>query len=143
MPSPLKSPTAKYQGFAPTAEMSAGRKVPSPLPKNTETVLSPTLETARSGLPSPLKSPTAMPEGPFLVAATYSVWGLNNGVCAHVGCGNGNRKNKVAATSSDDLPNFLFMEHQAVEFGASSYRATKATRESITRSALRTEQIGR
>jgi hypothetical protein len=35
------------------------------------------------------------------------------------------------------------MEHQADEFGASSYRATKATKESITRSALRTEQTGR
>ena len=83
-----------------------------------------------------------MLETPMLVPATYSVWGLNNGVCANVGCGNANRKNKVAATNSDDLPNFLFMEHHAGEFGASSYRATKATRESITRSALRTEQTG-
>jgi len=34
-----------------------------------------------------------------------------------VGCGNANRKNKVAATNNDNLPNFLFMEHLTGELG--------------------------
>src|SRR6266436_10346088 len=104
---------------------------------------SPKLTTARSTLPSPLKSPTAMPEGPFLDAATYSVWGPNNGVCPSVGFGNANRKNEVAATSNDNLSNFLFMEHQANEFRSHAYTATKVTKESITRSALCGKPAGR
>src|SRR5712691_7763921 len=67
-------------------------------------------------VPSPLNSLTTMPEGPFLDPATYSTWGLNSGVCANVGCGNANRKNKVAATNNDNLPSFLFMEHLTGEF---------------------------
>src|SRR6266568_3520049 len=77
-----------------------------------------------------------MPEGPFLDAAPYSVWGLNNGVCAKLVSGNANRTNKVIATSNDNLSNFLFMEHQANEFQRHAYTATKTTKESITRSVL-------
>src|SRR2546422_6850677 len=123
LPSPLKSPTSMYQGKPPPEAkymFFAGWKVPSPLPSSTQAVQSPKLTTARSGLPSPLKSLTTMPEGPFLDPATYSVWGLNNGVCgavcANVGFGDASRKNEVAATSNDNLPNFLFMEHQTDEF---------------------------
>src|SRR6266571_4588244 len=89
---------------------------------------SPKLTTARSNLPSPLKSPTAMPEGPFLDPATYSVWGL---------------KNDVAATSNDNFSNLLFMEHSANEFQRHAYTATKPTKESITRSALCGKPAGR
>src|SRR2546428_12063650 len=39
------------------------RKVPSPLPSSTDTVLDPLLVTTRSGRPSRLKSPTAMDVG--------------------------------------------------------------------------------
>src|SRR6266699_487433 len=191
MPSPLKSPTAKYQGFAPTGKSSAGIKVPSPLPSSTEAVPESTLETARSGLPSPLKSPsamyqgkpppeakymffaawkvpsplpsssqavqspklttarsgfpsplksaTAMPEGPFLAPAAYSVWGLNNGVCANVGFGNANRKNEVAATNNDNLPNSLFTEHLTSEL----QRHPRPPREQpMSRSASRTKLTG-
>src|SRR2546426_11745435 len=102
-------PEAKYMFLA-------GWKVPSPLPSSTQALQSPKLTTARSGLPSPLKSLTTMPEGPFLDPATYSTCGLNSGVCANVGCGNAKRKNNVAATNNDNLPIFLFMEHQTGEF---------------------------
>src|SRR6266487_1858043 len=108
---------------------------------------SPKLTTARSNLPSPLKSPTAMPEGPFLDPATYSVWGLNNGVCgavcANAESANAKRKNDVAATSNDDFSNLLFMEHPANEFQRHAYTATKPTKESITRSALCGKPAGR
>ena|SRR6266581_4223444 len=40
---------------------------------------------------------------------------MNNGVCANVGCGNANRKNEVAATTNDNLCNFLIIEHHADE----------------------------
>src|SRR5260370_30891658 len=103
-----------YQGKpGETNTRCANWKVPSPLPRSTQTFQSLKLATARSGLPSPLKSPTTTPEGPLLDPAIYSVWGLNNGACANVGCGNADRKNEVAATNNDDLPNFLFMEHHA------------------------------
>src|SRR5258706_13792557 len=108
---------------------------------------SPKLTTARSSLPSPLKSPTAMPEGPFLDPATYSVCGMNNGVCGAIcvnaGLANAKRKDDVAATSNDNLSNFLFMEHQANEFQRHAYTATKVTKESITRSALCGKPAGR
>src|SRR5260370_21777719 len=93
-------PEAKYMFFA-------GWKVPSALPSSTQAVQSPKLTTARSGFPSPLKSAMTMVEGPSLDPAAYSVWELNNGVCASVGFGNANRKNEVAATNNDNLPNFL------------------------------------
>src|SRR2546425_4184173 len=102
-------PEAEYMFFA-------AWKVPSPLPSSSQAVQSPKLTTARSGFPSPLKSATTMPEGPFVDPAAYSVWGLNNGVCANVGFGNANRKNEVTATNNDSLPSFLFIEHQADEF---------------------------
>src|SRR5256885_10352659 len=45
------------------------RKVPSPLPSSTDTVLDPLLVTTRSGRPSRLKSPTAMDVGVAVAAA--------------------------------------------------------------------------
>src|SRR6266571_5802796 len=129
-------PEAKYMFFA-------AWKVPSPLPSSSQAVQSPKLTTARSGFPSPLKSATAMPEGPFLAPATYSVWGLNNGVCANVRFGNANRRDEVAATSNDNLFNFLFMEHRANEFQRHACTATKSTKELITPSALCGKPAGR
>src|SRR3989442_1594166 len=60
-----KSPTATDAGLWPAPKVSAARKVPSPLPSSTETMLEPKLATARSGLLSPLKSPTATEKGPL------------------------------------------------------------------------------
>src|SRR6266702_1857452 len=139
LPSPLKSPTATSPGWVPTGKVFGAWKVPSPLPSNTQAVQSPKLTTARSGFPSPLKSATAMPEGPFLAPAAYSVWGLNNGVCANVGFGNANRKNEVAATNNDNLPNSLFTEHLASEL----QRHPRPPREQpMSRSASRTKLTG-
>src|SRR5436309_14604076 len=45
------------------------RKVPSPLPSSTDTVLDPLLVTTRSGRPSRLKSPTAMDVGVAVATA--------------------------------------------------------------------------
>src|SRR5204863_350684 len=58
-PSPLKSPAATVSGSEPAAEYWAARKVPSPLPGSTLTLLSPRFAVTRSGLPSPVKSATA------------------------------------------------------------------------------------
>jgi hypothetical protein len=68
LPSPLKSPTARDTGFVPKAMSVLGRKVPSPLPSSTLTLLPPKFATARSALPSPLKSPTATAMGVVPVA---------------------------------------------------------------------------
>ncbi len=57
-PSPLKSPTAKAHPTWPY--LTAAWKVPSPLPKSTETT-SPESPSAKSSLPSPFKSATAKP----------------------------------------------------------------------------------
>src|SRR6266581_686983 len=139
LPSRLKSPTATSPGWVPTGKVFAAWKVPSPLPSSSQAVQSPKLTTARSGFPSPLKSATAMPEGPFLAPAAYSVWGLNNGVCANVGFGNANRKNSVTATNNDNLPNFLLTEHLASEL----QRHPRPPQEQpMSRSASRTKLTG-
>src|SRR5439155_6322615 len=56
-PSPLKSPTAKGRPTWPY--LTAACKVPSPLPKSTET---PSPASAKSSLPSPFKSATTEPK---------------------------------------------------------------------------------
>src|SRR5207249_7138572 len=52
LPSPLKSPTAMDDAPA-AGKFCAAWKVPSPLPRSTETSPERRLATARSGLPSP------------------------------------------------------------------------------------------
>src|SRR5207244_13011619 len=74
LPSLLKLPTATDRGVMPTATVGAGWKVPSPLPRSTETVLDPELATARSSLPSPLKSPTATEVGLVPTAKVRAAW---------------------------------------------------------------------
>ena len=64
----MKSPTAKAEGVFPVGGVAAVVNVPSPLPSRMVTVLSPLLDTARSGMPSPLKSPTTIPDGVSPVA---------------------------------------------------------------------------
>src|SRR5262249_48677490 len=66
LPSPSRSPLATFTGKlavpagAPLTSKGVGApNPPLPSPSRIETVLSPALATARSGLQSPLKSPTA------------------------------------------------------------------------------------
>src|SRR5262249_17813180 len=63
-----KSATATESGRLPTPKLRTPWKLPSPLPKSSETVLEESLVTTRSGTASPLKSPTATEEG-FLPAS--------------------------------------------------------------------------
>src|SRR5689334_5872153 len=62
-PSPLKSPTATEEGYRPAEKLTAGWKVPLPLPSTMDTLLEPMFPVTRSGRPSPLKSPTATDSG--------------------------------------------------------------------------------
>src|SRR6266567_1891843 len=108
LPSRLKSPTARDQGLIPTGKVNGGWKVPSPLPSSTETVLELTLAAARSSLPSPLKSPTATDAGSYPpVGKSRSV--TNDIVWAGAGLGSVVMKNKIAATQSSSLAEFLLM----------------------------------
>src|SRR5437773_8523982 len=88
----------------PTGKNCAARKVPSPLPSSTATLLEPSLATTRSGTPSPLKSPTAtviesLPTGKSLLA--------NDSVWAGAGVGNSDQNTSVAATTNASLAEVL------------------------------------
>src|SRR6266852_4927983 len=54
----------------------AAWKVPSPLPKSTETLLEPKFATAKSRLPSSLKAPTATEEGALPAVTFRAGWKL-------------------------------------------------------------------
>ena len=64
-PSRLKSPTENAEGSCPTRYLAPARNVPSPLPRNMETLLAAAelFATARPLFPSWLKSPTATAAG--------------------------------------------------------------------------------
>src|SRR6185437_9536029 len=74
LPSPSRSPIATLIGFIPVAKSTLAAKeaaVMGPLLavlRNTDTVLLPSLATARSGLPSPSRSPIATLIVPLPVA---------------------------------------------------------------------------
>src|SRR5262244_2069181 len=57
-------------------KLHADWKLPSPLPKNTETLLELALATARSSAPSPLKSPTATETGVLPTVRLCAGWKL-------------------------------------------------------------------
>jgi hypothetical protein len=58
LPVAVEIPPVTENGPPPTANVCWVWKLPSPLPNNTDTLLSLRLATARSSLPSPLKSAT-------------------------------------------------------------------------------------
>ena len=64
LPSPLKSPAAMDAGFNPAPKFNAASKVPSPLPRRSDTLPERSLATATSSLPSPLKSAVVTDNGP-------------------------------------------------------------------------------
>src|SRR3989442_8255266 len=97
---------ARETGVVRVAKLWAAWKVPSPLPNRTGTVPARELATARSGRPSPLTSPMATDRG-LVPTAKSARAAMNETVWAGAGLGNADEKNKLAATSSNSLVEFL------------------------------------
>src|SRR2546423_476342 len=72
----LKTTTAEGTGEKTAAEENGAWKVPSPLPKAKETVLSHGLVTTRSLTPSRLKSPAVTHDGTLPALKTNGNWNV-------------------------------------------------------------------